>query len=131
MAEDHALEHELLADEKERAEHVMLVDLGRNDLGRVCVTGTVQVDDFMTVERYSHVMHIVSRVSGELEPGRDMFDVLRGHVSRGHRLGRAQDPRHADHHRPRAGPARPLRRRRGLLRPHAATWTCASPSAPW
>jgi anthranilate synthase component 1 len=75
-AEDHELERELLADEKERAEHVMLVDLGRNDLGRVCRTGTVVVDDFMDVERYSHVMHIVSRVSGQLEPGRDMFDVL-------------------------------------------------------
>jgi anthranilate synthase component 1 len=75
-AEDHALEHELMADEKERAEHVMLVDLGRNDLGRICVQGSVQVDDFMSVERYSHVMHIVSRVSGEVEPGRDMFDVL-------------------------------------------------------
>ncbi len=75
-AEDHVLEHELMADEKERAEHVMLVDLGRNDLGRICVKGTVQVDDFMSVERYSHVMHIVSRVSGEVEPGRDMFDVL-------------------------------------------------------
>jgi len=73
---DHALEHELLADEKERAEHVMLVDLGRNDLGRVCVTGSVKVDDFMAIERYSHVMHIVSRVSGELASGRDMFDVL-------------------------------------------------------
>ena len=75
-AEDHALEHELMADEKERAEHVMLVDLGRNDLGRVCVEGSVQVDDFMSVERYSHVMHIVSRVSGEVAPDRDMFDVL-------------------------------------------------------
>ncbi|RKZ17075.1 anthranilate synthase component I, partial [bacterium] len=75
-AEDHELERELLADEKERAEHVMLVDLGRNDLGRVCRTGTVVVDDFMDVERYSHVMHIVSRVSGQLEAGVDMFDVL-------------------------------------------------------
>ena len=55
----------------------MLVDLGRNDLGRVCRTGTVQVDDFMTVERYSHVMHLVSRVSGRLEKGLDMFDALR------------------------------------------------------
>ncbi|MGD9548755.1 MAG: anthranilate synthase component I [Candidatus Krumholzibacteriia bacterium] len=77
VAEDARLAEELLADQKERAEHVMLVDLGRNDLGRVCRTGTVQVDDFMTVERYSHVMHLVSRVSGELEAGRDMFDALR------------------------------------------------------
>lgn len=74
--EDHRLAEELLADEKERAEHVMLVDLGRNDLGRVCQTGSIQVDEFMAVERYSHVMHMVSRVSGQLEEGRDMFDAL-------------------------------------------------------
>ncbi|MCP4571202.1 MAG: anthranilate synthase component I [bacterium] len=74
--EDHRLENELMADEKERAEHVMLVDLGRNDLGRVCQTGTVRVDDFMAVERYSHVMHIVSRVAGDLDEGHNMFDVL-------------------------------------------------------
>ena len=54
----------------------MLVDLGRNDLGRVCQTGTVRVEDFMAVERYSHVMHIVSRVAGDLDAGHDMFDVL-------------------------------------------------------
>ncbi|MEN8006736.1 MAG: anthranilate synthase component I [Candidatus Krumholzibacteriota bacterium] len=77
VAEDNALAADLLNDDKERAEHVMLVDLGRNDLGRVCRTGTVQVDDFMTVERYSHVMHLVSRVSGRLEKGLDMFDALR------------------------------------------------------
>ncbi len=76
-AADNALADDLLADEKERAEHVMLVDLGRNDLGRVCRLGSVRVDDFMTVERYSHVMHLVSRVSGELLPGLDMFDALR------------------------------------------------------
>jgi len=77
VAEDNALAEDLLADEKEKAEHVMLVDLGRNDLGRVCRTGTIKVDDFMTVERYSHVMHLVSRVSGQLEEGLDMFDALR------------------------------------------------------
>jgi len=76
-AADLALERELLADEKERAEHVMLVDLGRNDLGRVCETGTVETEAFMTIERYSHVMHIVSRVAGDLQPGIDMYDVLR------------------------------------------------------
>ncbi len=75
--EDRRLADELLADEKERAEHVMLVDLGRNDLGRVAVAGSVQVQDFMTVERYSHVMHIVSHVQGELLPGRDALDVIR------------------------------------------------------
>jgi anthranilate synthase component 1 len=74
--EDTALGLTLLADPKERAEHVMLVDLGRNDLGRVCTPGTVDVVDFMSVERYSHVMHIVSTVVGEVAPGRSAFDVL-------------------------------------------------------
>lgn len=76
LEEDVALGSELLADPKERSEHVMLVDLGRNDLGRVCSPGTVEVVDFMSVERYSHVMHIVSTVVGELAPGRSAFDVL-------------------------------------------------------
>ncbi len=75
--EDERLEQELLDDPKERAEHVMLVDLGRNDLGRVCRTGTVEVSELMVVERYSHVMHIVSNVLGELRDGNDAFDVLR------------------------------------------------------
>ncbi|HEY3364797.1 MAG TPA: anthranilate synthase component I [Symbiobacteriaceae bacterium] len=74
--EDVALEAELLADEKERAEHVMLVDLGRNDLGRVCNFGTVAVKQMMRVERYSHVMHIVSDVQGRLQEGKDAFDTL-------------------------------------------------------
>jgi anthranilate synthase component 1 len=74
--EDAALAVELLADPKERSEHVMLVDLGRNDLGRVCSPGSVDVVDFMTIERYSHVMHIVSTVVGEVAPGRSAFDVL-------------------------------------------------------
>jgi anthranilate synthase component 1 len=74
--EDLALEKDLLADAKERAEHVMLVDLGRNDLGRVCVPGSVRVKDFFAVERYSHVMHIASRVVGTLAPGRDAVDAL-------------------------------------------------------
>jgi len=75
--EDLALERELLADEKERAEHIMLVDLARNDVGRVAKTGTVQVNQLMVIERYSHVMHIVSNVIGELGEGKDAFDVLR------------------------------------------------------
>jgi anthranilate synthase component 1 len=75
--EDHALGQELLSDEKERAEHIMLVDLGRNDIGRVCEPGTVRVTEQMTIERYSHVMHIVSNVVGKLEAGRDAYDVLR------------------------------------------------------
>ncbi len=74
--EDLELERDLLADEKERAEHIMLVDLGRNDLGRVCEYGTVQVTERMVVERYSHVMHIVSDVTGRLRNGQDQFDVL-------------------------------------------------------
>ena len=75
--EDDALAAELLADEKERAEHIMLVDLGRNDVGRVAVPGSVRVDQLMDVERYSHVMHIVSRVSGRLRPDRTRFDAFR------------------------------------------------------
>jgi anthranilate synthase component 1 len=74
--EDAALAAELHADPKERAEHVMLVDLARNDLGRVCAPGTVDVVDFMRVERYSHVMHLVSTVFGELAEGRDALDVF-------------------------------------------------------
>ncbi len=73
---DTALAAELLADPKERAEHLMLVDLGRNDLGRVCAPGTVEVVDFMSVERYSHVMHIVSTVVGKLAADRTAFDAL-------------------------------------------------------
>ncbi|MFH8406161.1 anthranilate synthase component I [Streptomyces sp. NPDC018019] len=76
VPEDQALADELMADPKERAEHLMLVDLGRNDLGRVCEPGSVEVVDFMSVERYSHVMHIVSTVTGRLAPGRTAFDVL-------------------------------------------------------
>ena len=75
--EDRRLADEMLADEKERAEHVMLVDLTRNDVGRVARFGTVRVPELMTVERYSHVMHIVSTVQGRLAPGRDAVDVLR------------------------------------------------------
>jgi len=73
---DVALAAELLANEKERAEHVMLVDLGRNDLGAVCATGSVRVDELMVIERYSHVMHIVSNVTGRLAPGRDALDLF-------------------------------------------------------
>jgi anthranilate synthase component 1 len=75
--EDEAIVASLLADPKERAEHVMLVDLGRNDLGRVCRFGTVRVPLNMGVEKYSHVVHIVSSVQGELAPGQDAFSLLR------------------------------------------------------
>jgi anthranilate synthase component 1 len=76
-AEDAALAAELLSDEKELAEHLMLVDLGRNDLGRVCVPGSVEVTEFNVIEHYSHVMHIVSQVEGNLFPDRDGIDALR------------------------------------------------------
>jgi anthranilate synthase component 1 len=76
-AEDVALEQELLEDPKERAEHVMLVDLGRNDVGRVSQYGTVQVKELMVIERYSHVMHIVSHVEGQIRPNLNAFDLMR------------------------------------------------------
>ncbi|HKW31194.1 MAG TPA: anthranilate synthase component I [Verrucomicrobiae bacterium] len=75
--EDSALEKELLADPKERAEHVMLVDLARNDIGRVCDFGSVQVKELMVIERYSHVMHIVSQVEGKLSAGKTPYDLMR------------------------------------------------------
>jgi anthranilate/para-aminobenzoate synthase component I len=77
IAEDQDLTVELLTNEKERAEHIMLLDLERNDLGRVCSYGTVVVDELMVVEDYSHVIHIVSNVRGELAPGKDGFDLVR------------------------------------------------------
>jgi anthranilate synthase component 1 len=76
-AEDQALERELLADPKERAEHIMLIDLGRNDVGRIAVPGSVQVSERMVIERYSHVMHIVSEVVGQQRPELSPIDVLR------------------------------------------------------
>ncbi len=76
-AEDNAMAEELLADPKERAEHVMLVDLARNDVGRVCEYNTVKVTDLMIIERYSHVMHIVSNVEGHLKPEQNAYDVMR------------------------------------------------------
>jgi anthranilate synthase component 1 len=77
LTEDNALAEDLLQDPKEIAEHIMLVDLGRNDLGRVCVKGSVKVDELMVIERYSHVMHIVSNVIGELDPDKTAWDLLK------------------------------------------------------
>ncbi|MCX7661882.1 MAG: chorismate-binding protein, partial [Candidatus Omnitrophica bacterium] len=74
--EDKKLEESLLKSKKEKAEHIMLVDLGRNDLGRVCKIGSLEVNEFMKVERYSHVMHLVSEIKGEIRKGLDAFDVL-------------------------------------------------------
>ena len=82
-AEDRALAEELLADPKERAEHIMLVDLGRNDVGRVAEYRTVRLTDLMKVERYSHVMHITSNVTGELRAGQTAFDALRAGLPAG------------------------------------------------
>ena len=76
-AEDRELEEDLLADEKEKAEHLMLVDLARNDIGRVCKSGTIRAAEYMNIERYSHVMHIVSQVIGELSDDKNAFDLLR------------------------------------------------------
>ena len=74
--DDKRMEYELISDPKERAEHIMLVDLGRNDIGRVCKKGSVHVNELMVIERYSHVMHLVSNVMGEIEPQYDQFDLL-------------------------------------------------------
>ena len=81
--EDQALERELLADEKECSEHVMLVDLGRNDVGKVAQMGSVDVQTFMEVERYSHVMHISSTVKGKLLPQLNAWDVMRAALPAG------------------------------------------------
>src|SRR4029078_12737582 len=82
-AEDKRLAAELLADPKERAEHVMLVDLGRNDVGRVAKYGSVELSDVMVIERYSHVMHITSNVTGRLEEGKSALEALRASLPAG------------------------------------------------
>ena len=97
--EDKALADELLKDEKERAEHLMLLDLGRNDLGRVAEIGSVKVTDQFILEFYSQVMHIVSNVEGNLDTRKfDAIDAL-CRLSRRHGVGRAEGPRHGDHRR--------------------------------
>ena len=111
-----AHERELLADPKENAEHVMLVDLARNDLGRVARAGSVHVDPYRVIERYSHVMHIVSGVQGELAPDRDAFDLFAATFPGRHAGRRAEGARHGDHRRAGAGAARPVRRHGRLLR---------------
>ena len=113
--EDAALEKELLADPKERAEHVMLVDLARNDIGRVCDFGSVQVKDLMIIERYSHVMHIVSQRRGQVVRRQNQLRPDARDVSGGHGERRAEDSRHADHLRTRRHDARAVWRLRGLL----------------
>ena len=110
------LEKDLRTDEKERAEHVMLVDLGRNDLGRVCEPGTVKVRSFFSVERYSHVMHLVSTVTGLLRRDRNAFDAVTACFPAGTLSGRAEAARDGDHRGAGAHPARALRRHRRLPR---------------
>ena len=125
--EDRRLAEELLADPKERAEHVMLVDLGRNDVGRVAQYGTVELSDVMVIERYSHVMHITSNVTGMLPDDRDAFDALRaclpaGTVSGAPKVRAMEIIDELEPHRrgPYAGAV-------GYIDYSAATWIPASP----
>ena len=111
--EDKALAEELKNDPKERAEHLMLVDLGRNDVGRVAKTGDVHVTDSFFIERYSHVMHLVSNVEGHIRDGLDAVDALAAGLPAGTLTGAPENPRHGDHRRVRKGTAR-----RGLCRRH-------------
>ena len=113
-AEDAALETELLADPKERAEHVMLVDLGRNDLGRVCRPGTVEVVEFMDVRRYSHIMHLESTVTGTIADGRSALDVVLAAFPAGTLSGAPEGPGDGDHRRTGGLPPWSLRRGGGL-----------------
>ena len=127
-AEDNALAKDLLADEKECAEHLMLLDLGRNNVGRVAKIGTVSVTEQFAIERYSHVMHIVSNVEGRLGAGRRHRRALR-RLSRRHGLGRAESAGDGDHRRTRDRQARRLWRLHRLFR-RSARWTPASSCAP-
>jgi anthranilate synthase component 1 len=116
-ADDEAQARRLLADPKEGAEHVMLVDLARNDLGRVARAGSVRVDPWRQVERYSHVMHLVSGVDGRACAGAGRLRPFRGGISGRHAGRRAEVERDAHHRRARAGRARPVRRYGRLFRP--------------
>ena len=128
-AEDEALAKELLADPKELAEHLMLLDLGRNDVGRVAEIGTVRVTEKFVVERYSHVMHIVSNVEGDA-PDLDPLDVLMAALPAGTLSRRAQGARHGDHRRAGAREARLATPARSATSAPTARWTPASCSAP-
>ena len=128
-AEDQALEKKMLADEKERAEHVMLVDLGRNDLGRVSEYGSVKVRDLMYVERYSHVMHIVSALEGKLRDGLDALDAFAacfpaGTLSGAPKCGPCRSSKNWSR------PAEPSMAVRFSMQISRAIWIPALPSAP-
>ena len=127
--EDQRLAEELRRNEKERAEHVMLVDLGRNDIGRVAEVGSVRVPQFMTLERYSHVMHLVSRVEGQARRGPRSARCARRDVSGRHADRRAEDPRDADHRRARADAPRASTAAPSATSTLPATSTSASRSA--
>ncbi len=113
---DRELAQDLLEDKKERAEHLMLVDLARNDLGRVCTPGSVNVVDFMHVERYSHVMHLVSTVTGDLAEGENAFTALRATFPAGTLSGAPKTASNADHRRTGVRTQGALWRLRWLLR---------------
>jgi anthranilate synthase component 1 len=128
--EDKEYEDRLLSDPKERAEHLMLLDLGRNDVGRVAEIGTVTVTDQFFIERYSHVMHIVSNVEGKLSKRHDAVDALAGRASGRHGARRAEGARDGDHRRTGEGKARALCRLGRLISPPPAKWIPASCCAP-
>ena len=128
--EDRALAADLLADPKELAEHLMLLDLGRNDVGRVAKIGTVKVTEKMVIEYYSHVMHIVSNVEGDDRPEIRRDGRADRGLPRGHRLRRAQGAGDGDHRRAGARAPQLLWRRGRLFRRRTARWTPASRSAP-
>ncbi len=127
-AEDKLLAAELIADPKERAEHIMLVDLGRNDVGRVAVYGSVELSDVLTVERYSHVMHLCSTVTGTLRPGLTAFDALRSCLPAGTLSGapKVRAMQIIDELEPQARTGGP-----SATSTSAATWTRASRCGPW
>ncbi len=128
-ADDRRLEAELLADPKEVAEHIMLVDLGRNDLGRVCDYGTVKVTDMMYIERYSHIMHIVSNVQGKLRAGDERLRSAARYVPRRHAQRGAQGAGDGDHRRTGRHAARGPMAGRSAISALTARWIPASPSA--
>ncbi len=111
----------LTEDEKEKAEHLMLVDLARNDLSRICAAGSVSVESFMEPEVYSHVVHLVSQVKGELKENADVIDAITADISCGHGVGSAENAGHRDHRRTGRDPERHLFRVHGL---HWLQWKC-------